>query len=485
MILVSEHNVRLRNWLFFFVFDLCLISSSCTDREPQNGFSLTGQEGASHRHTEINSSIAVLGTWDYVRSNGPSKCESMVSNALEEPHSNSVINFIPTHGFIIGPQPPDKIGISAEIPESDEKMDELTWGDRICYRTGESECVKPTPEMILEFETGMAQCMAKVFGAGKSVALTPHLDDGERRGRWRNLHVIDPAPGNDWDCRKHTDSYYCAFLKPLAFAVKKARGTSNGAVYFAGQGEMGATVFAYPEKYHKALRSIKKLLTPQEEKSQVQVGVSINFNKIAGFYPLHATPIDGMKSLLKGIDFLGVSSYPKLVIDHRGIVDPGQFDQIMDSLNAEIKQKGIDLKKDASHLDFHFSEVGIGGSKDYIAIAKTFQDTLANTWAGIHGQFNPRKNPWSNPITRKSGEIFYCTLGAYLSGHTNYRWKISQAFLWNLASWDIQGIYHTSRALDDEDAGSYAVPQIINFISRYNKTGDASCPSIMPTRKES
>lgn len=457
------------------VVGLSLISTSCKNSLESTHSQAANKQEFFAQHTEINSSIAVLGTWDYLPIKGASECERMVARAIQSPHWNSTINFIPTHGFIVGERPPEKEDVVAEISESDKDRYALTFGDRICYRTSATECQKPTTSMILQFENSMARCFSKALAAGKGITLTPHLDDGHRLGRWRNLHVLDPVADNDWTCSINKDSYYCAFLKPLARALTKARGTSPLPVSFAAQGEMGATVFAYPEKYQRALDALKKILDPTDTDPHVKVGISINFNKIAGFYPIKPTGVKALQKLLKSIGFLGVSAYPNLKPSLDGSIDPAQFDQILDSLSAEFKQKGIDLRRDASHLEFDFSEVGIGGSTDYVSIAQTYDGALTNTWAGLHGPFNPRRNPWSSSITRKAGEAFYCALGQYLSGQNTYRWKVRGAFLWNLASWDIQAIYHSSYAAEDDDPGSYFVPSIVRQISRYNKSGNSTC----------
>ena len=197
--------------------------------------------------TQINSSIGLLGQWDYQLADETSLCERMAAKAISPPYVNAVVNFIPTHGFIVATPPSSLEGAAAQNIDGQPVSDRLTWGDKICYRTSETECLKPTATMIRKFQASMARCFMRVLASGRGVSIVPHLDDGQRQGKWRNLHILDPVAENDWECETRSDSYYCALLKPLAQALRSARGSSSrGPIFFAGQGEMGATVFAYP-----------------------------------------------------------------------------------------------------------------------------------------------------------------------------------------------------------------------------------------------
>jgi hypothetical protein len=59
---------------------------------------------------------------------------------------------------------------------------------------------------------------------------------------------------------------------------------------------------------------------------------------------------------------------------------------------------------------------------------------------------------------------FYQKSLEYLRYDRTYKYRVDAAFLWNLSSWDIQGIYPSSRSQD----GSYQDPVVIDMINRHN-----------------
>ncbi len=429
-------------------------------------------------YVEINSSIAVMGAWDYTLVDGSSPCLEMVDKALGSDFANSTINFLPTHGFLVDPphDGTEKI-VTASLQEF-RGAKPLTWGNRICYRVSERACNPPTLAMIKTFEDGMAACFEKVFSKGRGISITPHVDDGKREGRWRNSHALGLVIEGDWECEKYVDSYYCAMLVPIANAIKRTRITSLP-VYFSAQGEMGATVFAYTSQYSHAIALLRESLDPRSDDPKIKFGISLNFNKIFGNFPTQYLSSRAFKELLKKLDFFGASAYTNLTLAADGSLPFLQFDQVFNSVNQELAAIKTDLKKDASHLELIFSEVGIGGSVDSKKPATSGRDALSAPWAGIHGTFNPKTNPWSDPDVANGAIQFYCGLSLYLSKNlvpsaSPWRERVKGAFIWNLASWDIQGLYHTSSVAKQ---GSYLIPEVGLAIKKYNETGVYRCPT--------
>jgi hypothetical protein len=439
-------------------------------------------------YVEINSSVAVLGVWDYGLVNGSNRCIEMVDKALGPDFANSMINFLPTHGFMVDPSDVGTETIAEASRLEYPGTNPLTWGDRICYRVSERECNAPTKAMIKTFEDGMAACFERAFSKGVGISITPHVDDGQRLGRWRNSHVLKLVGDSDWSCQNHPDSYYCGMLVPLANAIKRTR-KSKFPVYFSAQGEMGATVFANPAECSLALELIRTILDPSGEDLKIKMGISLNFNKIYGNFPTRYVSTIEFKRLLRNLDFLGTSAYASFTLEKDGTLPYIQFDQVFNSVNHELARIETNLKTAGSHLELIFSEVGIGGSSDGVNPATSALEALSAPWAGVHGTFNPTKNPWAHPDVVEGARRFYCALGLYLSSKTlpARAWKVHRAFIWNLASWDIQGLYPTSSV---PKLGSYLIPEMALALKTYNENGIFDCDKSekikqLPTKSKS
>jgi hypothetical protein len=314
---------------------------------------------------------------------------------------------------------------------------------------------------------------------GAGISVIPHLDDGDRLGHWRNTVVFDPFPKGDPECKNDYSSYYCGFLRPLALALKEAR-RANTPTYMATQGEMGATVFAYPGKHGQLVRLLRHTIagidgTVDPSAGTVRTGINLNFNVIYGLVPPEKISRDGVRYLLGESTFLGVSAYP-IIKRKDGDVKSWQFDKAFEILNQELSEIDLSLR-DFKNLELHFSEVGIGGSHDGKNPTKLGDAALASPWYGVHGPYSREKDPWVTPDMRTARYDFYCALVHYLAKANTRSWPVKRAFLWGLTSWDVQGVYPAST----NEEGSYADPTIMQMIESYNRQGTSQCEKNSPS----
>jgi hypothetical protein len=394
----------------------------------------------SARATPLDPAIMVMGDWDWRRrADGGSRCTDMIDRAAAAGAVS--VALVPTHGFLA-----DQIGTT-------DRGTPLYENRGYCYKSGTS-CVPFTTDAIADFELGMRTCMHRAVHHGLDLAVIPHLDDGRFAGAWRNSLIFDPT------AHYAGYSYGDVLLYPLARAMRDTMsGTTR--IYFALQGEMGATVFAHPAGNHAMLGTIRHMIVGGDgtRTSRVQVGLSINFNFIAGGAPLASQA--QLLALLRAADFLGISCY--------GAVDPyptaSNFDRTIDGFASELAGHGIDLWSLYAHdgLRLHCSEVGIGAGRDGAgnSPAVTRAQAAATPYFGIYGEYRVARDPWQGDVATFRRD-YYRALVDYLRG--NGRWRVDRAYLWSLDSWDVQAIYPISTSGE----GSYRDQVVVDAIIAHN-----------------
>lgn len=124
---------------------------------------------------ELNNAVNLYYMSDLdVAADGSSKCIEIVNRSKEL--GGSWVNFVPTL-FWSEPDP------TAYTVQS------YCWSEK----PQSSFCNSFTQADINRLQKGYEACFAAAVVAGFSIAITPHLDDGQRLGRWRNLLVFDPT----------------------------------------------------------------------------------------------------------------------------------------------------------------------------------------------------------------------------------------------------------------------------------------------------
>ena len=309
-----------------------------------------------------------------------------------------------------------------------------------CYQ--KNTCEAMTQELIVEIENKLLECSVIAAEAGVNLSFVPHLDDGEGKGLWRNNLVFDPL-------KKYQGfSYKEIILDPIKRIIQKVN-HNNLSIDFAFQGEMGATVFHYPESYSSIYKDFKKVLS-----ENVEVGISINFNDVGGRgFKYSRSQRKKVQRLLNRIDFLGMSAYHPVELEMQK-----HFSFSVDKFIHELKKEKLTLPL---HTPIHFSEMGLGGGtrrNDGRTMAQNPQQLLAAPYAGIYGQSDQDNNPWVNTENSQVRLLFYKELIHFVNANEG-KYNITRAFIWNSDSWDIFGIYPGTLGYADREIMNLVIDQ--------------------------
>lgn len=205
-----------------------------------------------------------------------------------------------------------------------------------------------------------------------------------------------------------------------------------------------------------------------KDPAQVELGLSLNFNRVSG--ELFQFDQARVKQLFDSsvIDFVGLSSYGE--ISYKPY--PTEFENTINTFAGELEYFGISLKQLMNEgVELHFSEFGLGGGNINGQKSDSAWSAASSPWGGVHGPFSAVTNPWSQSEIKTFQENFYCAGLHYLEGGFGRQWKIAHAFIWNLTSWDVQAVYPYSVSSD----GSYRNETISTWIRKYNQSGKVPC----------
>jgi hypothetical protein len=311
------------------------------------------------------------------------------------------------------------------------------------------------------FTEGMTECFAAAIQMGfTTLEVTPHVDDGMGRGGWRNTLIMNPLRRYDG-----VYSYYDIMIKPLVTALISAVGEMpNISIYMSMQGEMNAMLWRYPVEWLRLTKSIKCMLP-----NNAKTGLSVNFNKLCGDYcnpqVVNSFNLPAVYKLLNSIDFLGMSSYPiTSVIPALDDFQTGVF-----PLADEFRMLGVDFAKlvNRPNFELHFSEFGNGGASCSGGPATTPSAAVGCPYFGIFGDFQSVTNPWASTQMKDFITKYYQQATRWASGGTGPTFKVTNVYIWNVASWDVTGIYHSSY----NEQGSYVVPGVVAALKEWNDHG--------------
>ncbi len=426
----------------------------------------------SGQAVSLNSTVMLMGDWDWHKQRG--RCKAIVDEALSPQHHNETLNFLPTQFHLTDP--------------AFQNPNVLQYCHSRYFENEKAICPLLDKKAVQEFKEGLTDCFQyaikkakEVNGKPLNISIVPHIDDGSTSGRWRNVIAFNPYPREGQDCEQDpSKSYYCSVLKPIAEALRDSVEPETE-VHLALQGEMGATVFAYPEAYRAMIPELRNIIRSglkHEDAARVKIGLSMNFNRVSGeLFDFNRPEVVKLFDS-RTIDFVGISSYGEISLKPY----PTEFENTINTFAGELEYFGISLKKLLQEgVELHFSEFGMGGGNILGEKSTSAWQAASSPWGGVHGPYDPTTSPWQNPELKRFEEDFYCAGMHYLSGQFSQNWKISKAFLWNLTSWDVQAVYPFS----SNAAGSYRNELISNWIRRYNQTGRVQCPLASPLPQRS
>jgi mannan endo-1,4-beta-mannosidase len=312
--------------------------------------------------------------------------------------------------------------------------------------SGRDSTYKPSDNAMRdELKDKLRQVFSRMEKHDMGIAILPHIDAGGKIQQWRNWVVFDPTePYAGY-------SYVDLMLGTIADALAESVMPTTR-IEMALSGEMGTSLFQYPESY----RTIVRKLRTRPDLKQLKLGISLNHGGIAGRNnPTGAKDIElsdekrqQMQSLIDECDFVGMSFYAPVSISPT----TDDFVRGIDRFMNEFKQHGLTVP---TNKPLQFSEVGIGGRR---AIRGTTDPDKAvqMPWEGTA---DPRNNPWKQPPMQKLRRQYHDELIHFLADQPA-PWRVTGAFVWSMGSWDPLG----------HGSAEFADPDIMAAIEKHNRS---------------
>ncbi len=141
--------------------------------------------------------------------------------------------------------------------------------------------------------------------------MLPHIDAAWPNDVWRNWIDFDPL------VETKGYSFYELVLAPVAEILAELE--EPGEVTLCVGGEMGRSLFTYPEAYREVLLKWRAMPAARNaEKRAWRLGVSLNHSGVAGEDPPSAANVAVVQKFLDESDFLGFSNYRPVTPAHGG-----------------------------------------------------------------------------------------------------------------------------------------------------------------------
>ena len=266
---------------------------------------------------------------------------------------------------------------------------------------------------LAAFRGALAATFAAARERDVDLAITCHLNAWGPIDDWRNYFRFDPlAAYQGWTYRE-------AMIESVAEALRSTGWQDP--VDLALIGEMGQTLFEHPDAY----RAIVRQLRAAPRLPPLRLGVSLNFQEVAGRHEPTDAQWRAVGALLGECDFLGVSNYRWVELP----VGPDDFAAAIDSLRRQLDRPGVSAHRT---LPLHFTEIGLGGCRDHGVPARSAAEAARTPWLGTAAA---EWSPWSNRELRGLRREYHAALLAFLR-EPPPGVVMSGAFLWTEGSWD-------------------------------------------------
>lgn len=456
---------------------------------------VTAPGAAAGNATEMSATIYVGGLPDLRPGpGGASRCSALVDRAAAGAYGMQRLQFLVSVWWVdTGPRNP---------PPGWSGCDHYSFSDYYCFNRFNSTSVdywsyergaggKPVPvdqAQVNEFSRLLGQCFQQAVDQGFDVAVNVHADDGNQKNGWRNTLDFDPLQ----PFRGFT--YMQVFLDPVVDALAAAMGARSEA-YLALQGEMGATVFIYPDEWAQVADAVRERFAAMrpELRGRLKLGLGINNSKLCGcilidvldyneylskFAPLwlqNAGMFDlpAIHELFGNVDFVGISAYiPQKRLDFQ----PCDMETLMRQMDREFAFYNLTLRKLADEgKEIHWIEFGIGGgdSQNGDRIATDPLQAAYYPYFGIGGRYTRALDPWTTYAPEQPNAVrdymhhYYNATSQYLlQGGCDFR--VDAVYMWNLGSWDVIGLYP-----DGSAEGSYRDVGAVDIVIRHNARANA------------
>ncbi|MCA9261126.1 MAG: hypothetical protein KDA61_18050, partial [Planctomycetales bacterium] len=257
----------------------------------------------------------------------------------------------------------------------------------------------------------------EIFAAAKSahleVAVTAHLNAWGPRAEWRNHFDFDPLASIGGF------SYANSLIEALVAAHYSNFGSDAWELSVVG--EMGGSVFRYPQQYAQWLQTLKA----DPRNRQLNVGVSLNFNDAADQLAVSQSQWEQFGQLLQHSDFVGMSLYRPIALP----VDREHFDEASEQFLRQFDGHGFQRHRE---LPLVLSEIGLGGGREGNRPASTPAEAALAPWEGV---VDARRSPWSDPTMQQFRRDFHRALLQFLEAPRKPL-AVQGAYLWSEGSWD-------------------------------------------------
>ena len=244
------------------------------------------------------------------------------------------------------------------------------------YRSHTSDVNQPfvpmTEQKISFYEQAWTQCFKVAAQNNIKVTIMPHLDEAaDSEGLWRNHMKFDPLKKYD-----HY-TYDEIMIRPLVRALEAASFGDTDRVDFFIQGEMGATLFTYPQSNLALVRWVKSRHPPLESWR----GSQLQRCQWRSEEPAESC----IQELFNNVAIVGISAYAALGYP----VKPQDFGLNVTTLYNELESNDVKLP---AQVQLQFSEIGLGGGQyrsDGKSPAKNPAIAAKNPWAGNLYPYDP------------------------------------------------------------------------------------------------
>lgn len=256
-----------------------------------------------------------------------------------------------------------------------------------------------------------------------AITVLPMVDATGKVTEWRNFFDLDPV-------RKIGGfSYETALLNTVLEALEDSVPAGHR-VEMALEGEMGRSLFSFPESWLAILNRIRE----RGKLPNLRLGISANYEGVAGKIQPDASQRVAMNRLIAACDFVGISCYAKA--GHPPQV--ADFTACCDQFCLEFANLGCPIP---FSKPLRFTELGHGGGgfdEDWkITVPAPLVDRMGK--AAYFGTHLPGKNPWKSPLRMEFRRAWYAAALEFLKSQPA-RWRVEHAYLWSFGSWDVQGI---------------------------------------------
>lgn len=291
---------------------------------------------------------------------------------------------------------------------------------------------------LLEFQRTLRETFREADDHGMQISVVAHLNSWGDIYDWRNFFQFDPLEELDGF------TYQRAVIEPIVSALVEA-GVPIAHTELSLTGEMGHSVFNHAASYRRIVAELRS----REASKRLALGVSLNFNRVAGESETSASQNQQVQRLIDESDFLGMSNYRWFSLP----VTPNIFVEAIEAFMAQLQARDIFVPV---NLPLHFTEVGIGGGREDGKLASSPEIAAKTPWQGSDRR---SRNPWSSSTMQSFRVEYHRALLEFLKIQPS-AYQVQGAYLWSEGSWD---------PMDLQDRG-FADPQIIRLIQEHNTT---------------